>query len=316
MAYSMFADRRLVVTVLLTAFVTILIVAPMNGCLVHKAAQNSFVREIAPGVIEIRPQGVKVAEYRFGWELAKPYLCPVLAPDGIPVTEDSPWGHRHHHGVWIGYEQVNGHDFWTEQEPETRLRHDRFVRIFDQPQYPGFIARTHWESGGTTVMYDERMFRFRMLDNGDYAIDVAVTLRTESDTVTIEGAYGGLPAVRVAGRMRVTAGGRITNSEGGVNEEGTMHKRARWLDYCGRRDDGTWVGIAYLVHPDNRDFPLYWFVRDAGWFAPSYTRWGAPIVLKPDRPFTVRCRLIVHRGNTNEARIEERFGEYVVDMAR
>ena len=165
-------------------------------------------------------------------------------------------------------------------------------------------------------MYDERSFRFRILDNGDYAIDVAVALGTESDTVIIEGAYGGLPAVRVAGEMRVTGGGRILNSEGGVNEEGTIHKRARWLDYWCKRDEGsTWVSVAYLVHPDTRDFPPYWFVRDGGWFAPSYTRWSEPITLKPDRPFSVRCRLIVHRGNTKEACIKERFNEYATDVA-
>jgi hypothetical protein len=99
-----------------------------------------------------------------------------------------------------------------------------------------------------------------------------------------------------------------------VNEHGTMHKRARWLDYCGQRDDGSWVGIAHFPHPQNRDYPPYWFVRDWGWFAPNHTLWGKPITLTPDRPFTLRCRLLVHRGNTEDARIEERFKHYMAEI--
>jgi hypothetical protein len=164
-------------------------------------------------------------------------------------------------------------------------------------------------------MYDERTFRFRLLDNGDYIIDVTVTLSTDSDTVTIgRTKEAGLPAVRVADEIRVTAGGRIVNSEGGVNERGTMQKRARWLDYCGKREDGSWAGIAHFVHPANRDYPPYWFVRDWGWFAPNYTLWGEPITLTPDRPFTVRSRLLVHRGDTEDARIEQRFKEYLTGI--
>jgi len=286
-------------------------------CHADEFANTRSVRKVAPGVIEIRLGDVRVAEYRFGEDLRKPRLSPVFAPDGKPITADEPADHIHHHGVWLGYDRVNGHDFWTERRPGNDLRHERFIRVFDEQDYPGFVARTAWEASGSPVMYDERTFRFRALDNGDYVIDVTVTLKTESDTVTIgRTKEGGLPAVRVADEIRVTAGGRIVNSEGGVNERGTMHKRARWLDYCGKRDDGSWVGIAYFPHPDNRDYPPYWFVRDWGWFAPNHTLWGDPITVTPDKPFTVRCRLLVHCGATEDARIQERFKEYLAEIGR
>ena len=286
-------------------------------CYANELSDGKVVRETAPGVIEIRLGDLKVAEYRFGEELRKPRLSPVFAPDGKPITNDEPADHLHHHAVWLGYHLVNKHNFWTEEKPGNNLRHERFLDVFDEAQYPGFVARTRWDARGTAVMYDERTFRFRLLENGDYLIDVAVTLTTESDTVTIgRTKEAGLPAVRVADEIRVTAGGRIVNSEGGVDERGTMHKHARWLDYCGKREDGSWVGIAYFVHPDNLDYPPYWFVRDWGWFAPNYTLWGEPITLMPDKPFTVRSRLLVHRGNTDEARVEERFKDYLAEIER
>lgn len=285
-------------------------------CHADELSDGKFVRETAPGVVEIRFGENKVAEYRFGEELRKPRLSPVFAPDGKPITTDEPADHRHHHGVWLGYDRVNKHNFWTEgRRRGNNLRHERFVEVFDEVQYPGFVARTRWDARGTAVMYDQRTFRFRLLENGDYLIDVAVTLATDSGTVTIgQTKEAGLPAVRVADEIRVTAGGKIVNSEGGVNERGTMRKRACWLDYCGKREDGSWVGIAYFVHPDNRDYPPYWFVRDWGWFAPNYTLWGEPITITPDKPFTVRSRLLVHRGDTDDARIEDRFKEYVAQL--
>jgi hypothetical protein len=303
---------------ILAAFLLLIsggVVMVSRPCSADEFADTQFVRKVAPGVIEIRLRSTKVAEYRFGEDLRKPRLSPVFAPDGKPITADEPSDHLHHHGVWLGYDLVNGHDFWTEGKPGNNQRHERFLRIFDEADYPGFVARTAWEAGGTPLIYDERTFRFRALDNGDYLIDVAVTLTTDSDVVTIgRTKEAGLPAVRVADEIRVTAGGRIINSEGGVNERGTMHKRARWLDYCGKRDDGSWVGIAYVPHPDNRDYPPYWFVRDWGWFAPNHTLWGDPITVTPDKPFTVRCRLLVHLGTTEEARVDERFKDYPAEI--
>jgi len=281
----------------------------------NELSDGTFVRETVPGVVEIRLGQNKVAEYRFGAELRKPRLSPVLAPDGRPITKDEPADHKHHHGVWIAYDRVNRHNFWTERRRGNNLHHESFVKVFDEAHYPGFVARTRWDARGTAVMYDERTFRFCLLDNGDYIIDVAVTLSTDSDTVTIgRTKEAGLPAVRVADEIRVTAGGKIVNSEGGVNERGTMRKRARWLDYCGKRGDGSWVGIAHFVHPDNRDYPPHWFVRDWGWFAPNYTLWGEPITLTPQKPFTVRSRLLVHRGDTERARVEQRFKEYLAEI--
>ena len=284
-------------------------------CYADELGGGKFVRETAYGTLEIRLGEKKVAEYRFGEELRKPRLSPVFAPDGKPITTDEPADHKHHHGVWLGYHLVNEHNFWTEEKPGNNLRHERFVEVFDELQYPGFVARTRWDARGTAVLYDQRTFRFRLLDDGDYIIDVAVTLTTDSKRVTIgRTKEAGLPAVRVADEIRVTAGGRIVNSEGGVNERSTMHKRARWLDYCGKREDGSSVGIACFVHPDNLDYPPYWFVRDWGWFAPNYTLWGEPITLTPDRPFTVRSRLLVHRGDTEDARVEQRFREYLSEI--
>ncbi len=285
------------------------------ACAVEPDAAGTYVRHRDPAALEIRLGDRLVAEYQFSADNQKPFLCPVLGPDGKGVTKDRPLDHLHHRSVWISYDKVNGHHFWTEREKGTFIRHERFLNIFDEETYPGFVAQTAWVAGGKTVMYDEREFRFRALEGKDYLIDVTVTLKPESGKVTVgKTKEGGLPAVRVADELRVKSGGRVVNSEGGVDEKGTMHKRAKWLDYSGPRPDGSWVGIACLVHPENRGYPPYWFVRDWGWYTANYTLWDEPIVLEPGESFTVRCRLIVHGGDAEKAQIANRHREYLQEL--
>ncbi|MEM9658710.1 MAG: DUF6807 family protein, partial [Planctomycetota bacterium] len=43
----------------------------------------------------------------------RPYLHPIVAPDGTGVlTQDSPGHHRHQTGVYWGFTRVNGRDFF------------------------------------------------------------------------------------------------------------------------------------------------------------------------------------------------------------
>src|SRR5690349_16320616 len=51
---------------------------------------------------------------RYGNDLRKPYLHPVYLPNGSVLTADSPPDHPEHHGLFFGWEEVNGVDFWNE----------------------------------------------------------------------------------------------------------------------------------------------------------------------------------------------------------
>ena len=48
---------------------------------------------------------------------SRPFIHPLAAPDGNGVlTEDSPAHHKWQHGLYVGLNQVNGHDFWKRDE--------------------------------------------------------------------------------------------------------------------------------------------------------------------------------------------------------
>jgi hypothetical protein len=110
----------------------------------------------------------------------------------------------------------------------------------------------------------------------------------------------------------VSAGGRMVNSEGKVNEKECWGKRAKWVDYTGPRPDGTWVGIAYMAYPGNRPYPPGWHARDYGLLAANYTNWDKPITLEPKqgKGWVLRSRLYIHRGKTEEAKVAEQFERY------
>src|SRR5207237_723233 len=55
-------------------------------------------------------RGQFVAGYTVGhW---RSYLYPVLTPAGLPLTEESPVDHPHHNSIWLGQDELDGHNLW------------------------------------------------------------------------------------------------------------------------------------------------------------------------------------------------------------
>jgi hypothetical protein len=275
--------------------------------------EGKYVRLIRPGVLGIWLGDRKVAEYRFGKDVPKPYLYPVIGPDGKPMTEDSPGDHVHHHSLYFSHDEVDGHHFWLEGKSGSPIRHERFVEIYDEKERPGFTSVNAWMAEDKPLLRDTRSFRFIPLEKGEYLIDVCIQFVAVDREVTFgQTKEAGLPGLRVAPELRVRGGGgRMVNSEGKVNEKECWGKEAKWVDYTGQRPDGTWVGIGFMAHPNNRPYPPAWHARDYGLLAVNYTRWHAPRTLKPgEGPWTLRSRFYIHWGKTEDAKVAEQFERY------
>lgn len=279
--------------------------------------QGKYVRLVDPGVLEIRLGEREVAKYRFGENVPKPYLYPVLGPDGKPVTEDAPSDHVHHHSLYFSHDEVSGYSFWLEGRGSSPIRHERFLQIYDQEDRPGFTSVNAWMAGDKPLLKDTRTFRFIPLEKGEYLIDICITFDALDREVTFgQTKEAGLPGLRVAPEMRVSGGGkgRLVNSEGGVNEKECWSKPAKWVDYTGPRPDGTWVGIASMAHPSNRPYPPAWHARDYGLLGTNYTNWHEPKTLEPGESWTLKHRFYVHRGKTEDSKVVAQFEEYVKDV--
>ncbi len=274
--------------------------------------EGEYVRLVRPGVLGIWLGDRKVAEYRFGEDLPKPYLYPVLGPDGKPMTEDAPGDHVHHHSLYFSHDEVGEYHFWREGKGGSPIRHERFLKLHDEKDSPGFTSANAWMGGDKPLLRDTRTIRFIPLEKGEYLIDICFRIEAVDKSVTIGSTKeAGLPGLRVAPELRVNAGGRMVNSEGKVNEEECWGKRAKWVDYTGPRPDGTWVGLAFMSHPSNRPYPPAWHARDYGLLAANYTRWDKPVTLKPGQAsWTLRSRFYIHWDKTEKASVAEQFERY------
>ena len=116
--------------------------------------------------------------------------------------------------------------------------------------------------------------------------------------------------------MESQGGGKIVNSEGQTDRE-AWGKQAPWVDYHGPVDGET-VGIAIMNHPSSFRYPTYWHVRTYGLFAAnpfglhnfvSRDKDGSH-TLQPGESMTLRYRVLLHKGDTEQAQIAEAFKKY------
>jgi hypothetical protein len=129
---------------------------------------------------------------------------------------------------------------------------------------------------------------------------------------------GGILAFRVATTMDGNKGGRMENSTGGVTEKQVWGKRATWLDYSGPVD-GQIFGIGMMDHPGNLNHPCYWHARDYGLvgtnpFARASFEKGQPDTghhQKKGETLTFRYRVLIHRGNAAEGRVDDAYHGWV-----
>jgi hypothetical protein len=156
--------------------------------------------------------------------------------------------------------------------------------------------------------------------NGEQVwFDFDSTVTAGDKEVTFGDTKEGSCGVRVAGTVKVDAkqGGRIVNSNGETDKE-AWGKQAAWCDYYGPVD-GKVVGIAIMNHPTSFRYPTYWHVRTYGLFTANpfglhdFTRadrGAGAHTLQPGESFTLRYRILVHKGDTQQGKVAEAFRTY------
>ena len=261
-----------------------------------------------------------------------PIVYPIVGPAGKNMTRDYPMkkgyepiqaDHPHQRSLWFSHGSVNGLDFWNALARPLAARykivHKRFVKAECEGQTALLVTENDWIANDQRVCRDVRSLRFAV--SGDVRIiDFDITVTAEQEKVifgdTKEGTFGiRVPEVLAADTQK---GGRFVNAEGAVNEA-AWGKRSAWVDYHGLID-GEKLGIAVLNHPSSLRFPTYWHVREYGLFAANPfgvheferldDRQAGNHSLSTGESFTLRYRVLFHKGNAAEANIAEAFKEY------
>ena len=280
----------------------------------HKPVPRLQVVPQAYAQASFQRDGVEIVRYHFGEGLNRPFLFPVVGPSGRSLTRmghpHDPESHSHHNSVWISHFDVNGVDFWSDKRLGT-IRHKRIVSYEDEGEKSSITAENEWvDKDGRILLNETRRISVVLLDGKEWLLVIDSTLAAKDKPITLGKTPFGLLGVRMAKTIGVNdGGGRIRNSEGGVNEKEILWKQARWVDYSGPIEDGRIEGITLFDHPENPNHPSHFHVRNDGWMGASLT-YDGPREIPPDKPLRVRYALYVHSGMKPPAEIEEQWKRF------
>jgi hypothetical protein len=283
--------------------------------------------EEGDGALAITIGGKPFGEYRFGADLAKPFLWPLAGPGETRMTRSWPMeekdgdsdDHVHHKGLWVAHGDVNGTDLWGEGRKCGRIVHREFTRKVSGPVYAELASTNVWQSRrGKPLCEEDRTIRAMRLPDDARVVGLTVRLRaTEGDLTFGDTKEGGMCAFRVACSME--RAGRIETSFGAVGEPECWGRASHWVDYSGKAEDRH-RGVAILDHPMNLRHPTRWHVRGYGLFAANPFALAAyKAGLDRDGSYTVpaggeilfRYRIVLHKGDAAGGRVRERYLDWI-----
>jgi hypothetical protein len=274
--------------------------------------------------VEVTLDGKPFTTYIFNSGF-KPILWPVIGPTGKemtrawPLRKDDPTektDHVHQKSFWFDHGNVNGVDFWAETARSQGKQVQTELVKAEGGKIGTLVSKTDWVGpDGAKIVTDVRTLRF----GGDADmrwIDFDVTVTAVADQVTFGDTKEGSFGLRIAESMRVDRklGGKIVTSEG-LEDAAAWGKPAAWVDYYGPVQ-GEQLGIAILNHPSSFRYPTHWHVRTYGLFAANpwgLKDFGQPPqehTMKKGESFTLRYRVIFHKGDDKAGKIKEAFAAY------
>jgi hypothetical protein len=251
--------------------------------------------------------------YIFSEEEKYPFFYPLNGPiSGGSITSMRNAEYPHHSSLFFGCDQVNGGNYWQEG-----LERGRIISLNPMILKQGgdsviITDECIWSRpGAVSPIRDTRRIIITSPDASIRQLDFEIKMEMLAD-VTIMKTNHSLFSVRMAADLSVLNGGTIINAEGLKTEEKTFGKPSPWIDYYGKRGSTT-EGLAILQHPSNPWYPSPWFTRDYGFMSPTPMYWpenGTNIFLKKGTVLKLRYRVIVHTGDSGEAKIAEAFAKY------
>ena len=147
----------------------------------------------AAGTIEIFRKGetkpilTQVAKDDF-----RPYLHPIVAPDGKGLlTEYSPGHHLHQTGIYWGFTRVNGRDYFHHPGDNYWRKKSATVLVAAGEQVKWQTVYDLLDSTGTAVL-TETLSWAMTVDNGKYLLDLEWNGEAQTDVTIGKYDYGGL----------------------------------------------------------------------------------------------------------------------------
>ena len=236
----------------------------------------------------------------------RPYIHPIIAPDGIGVvTEFSPSHHKHQTGLYWGLKKVNGRDYFMNWKGDYWRRVSASVISGHGPTVKWQTVYDLLDDKGSAILTETQIWSMQQSE-GKFLLDLA--WRGEAKTeVRMEKFYVGGLFLRMPWRDGIA--GEVINAEGKKNAE-AEGKRSKWNDIGiqidGRKDK---AHIAILDHPKNADSPVAWRVDNELGIGPSRQILG-DWSIQNGKAEIIRYRLVVYAGEFRAVDINQLWKKY------
>lgn len=273
--------------------------------------------------IDIKYGDTRFTSYVYTKSLPKPYLGPILTPDGTSYTrlDFTTTEHPHHRSVFFGVGDVTlegtdikNIDFWNEPQMRGIQTHEGIEKIVCGAARSSFTVASKWRANdGRPVMDAECTYTFYNQGADCRFIDIELTFKAPYGTVTFgKTKEAGPLGVRLADQLRGDRGGYIENSYGARGEVECWGRSANFC-VCGGEANGHMLGIAVFDNEKNERYPTSWHVRDYGLFAANNLYFKGGLKIDEGQSLTYRYRLVFFEGKPDDRniRIRERFLAYV-----
>jgi putative membrane-bound dehydrogenase-like protein len=257
--------------------------------------------------LAITRHGQPVAAYVFADSaIRRPYLENLRAPSGRQLTRNNPVRDTDasdhatmHPGVWLGFGDINGQDFWRNKGT---IQHRGFSRapalrdgVFSFATENQLVA-----ADGVVLGSQDLEISLRLMGEEAYLVAVDSTLRgATGDLVLGDQEEMGL-GVRLETALTEKAGGLVTSSAGLRGAKAVWSTVAPWAAYT-REVEGRKAGIAVFPSESNR-VKTWWHSRDYGVMVAN--SFGARVL-----PASAGGKLTLPAGDT----LRLRFGVLLFD---
>ena len=263
----------------------------------------------------------------------RPYLHPIVAPDGKgQLTEYSPGHHKHQTGLYWGFTRVNGENIQMDSVRKYFYQKDKFPEMkarigrdfFHHPEgdYWRRVSINVLIAEGTEVswrtVYDmldeegnpllQETQTWTMSENeGKFFLGLEWQGKALTDITIGEFSYGGL-FLRMPWKKGIR--GEAVNAARQRNEK-AEGQRAMWMDVGMQvegRDDLAHISI--FDHPENAGFPQAWRVDGQLGIGPVRARMG-DWKIKEGETEIIRHQIVAYTGELSDLALTKLWNEYI-----
>ncbi len=265
----------------------------LNLLIVSSHAQQLTIhQDKAEGTITVFKNGNEAILTHHARTGFRPYIHPIVAPDGKGVlTEYRPDHHKHQTGLYWGFTVMNERDYFRNLEATHWQHVSASVLSTDENQVAWQAVYNLLDEQGKPVLQETYNWSMK-IEQGKYILDLEWHGKAKTK-VTVGSYYAGGLFLRMPWSPGIP--GEAINSVGQRNGEAEA-QRATWVD-VGIQVDGRddFAHIALFDHPENKDFPLPWRVdRELG-VGPCRAILGDWEIAEGETE-VIRHRLLVYTG--------------------